>query len=75
MWTGGHRRSHCSRGSRQLVRRLARCFIMKASTETSPTGVTWPPMLGWCRRHGEVLDRPGARYIQSRQSASAPHHD
>jgi hypothetical protein len=32
-WTGGHRRSHCLRGSRQLARRLARCFIMKASTE------------------------------------------
>jgi hypothetical protein len=44
--------SHCSRGSRQLVRRLARCFIMKASTETSPIGVMWPPMLGWYRRRG-----------------------
>ena len=52
MRTGGHRRSPCSRGSRQLVRRLARCFIMKASTEASPIGVMWPPMLGWYRRRG-----------------------
>jgi hypothetical protein len=43
---------HCSRGSRQLVRRLARCFIMKASTEASPIGVMWPLMLGWYRRRG-----------------------
>jgi len=61
VWTGGHRRSHCSRGSRQLVRRLVRCFIMKASTETSPTGVTWPPMLGWCRRRGGAARSTGSK--------------
>jgi hypothetical protein len=24
-------------------------------------GVTWPPMLGWCRRHGEVARSTGSK--------------
>jgi transposase len=40
---------------------IGACFIMKASTETSPTGVTWPPMLGWCRRRGGAARSTGSK--------------